>query len=135
MRPSHGGELEEARFLAAPALEMTLVAAVCVAVAGVHTLVRGVDAGWLGWWMSTSFALVAIFGYLDRYAHWYAEGFASRGLASTAAASLAPVLVVGAAFLSHRPQSAILGAVMVAPFVVIAERWRRARVQVVATPL
>lgn len=112
-----------------PRAEITVVSAICVAIAVVASLVRGeVDAGFLGWWTATSLAVTAGAVYIERYMDWFIDGMGRRGILRNAAASVAIVCAAFTPALNERPQAAIYGLLLVAPFVVIAERWRRAAV-------
>lgn len=112
-----------------PRAETTVVGAICVAIAVVASVIKGeVDADFLGWWTATSLALIAGAVYIERYMDWYIEGMRRRGILGNAVASVAIVCAAFTPALNESPQAAVFGLVLVAPFVVIAERWRRAAV-------
>jgi hypothetical protein len=112
-----------------PRAEITVVGAICVAIAVVASVVKGeVDAGFLGWWTATSLALTAGAVYIERYLDWYVEGMGRRGILANAVASLAIVCAAFTPALNESPLAALFGLALVSPFVVIAERWRRAAV-------
>jgi hypothetical protein len=117
-----------------PGAEMRLLAGICALIAVASTLWHGgLDADWLSWWVGTSAALVVALAYLDRYSGWYPERFGHRGWLENLIATIAPLLVLLAPRLDERPSSALIGALLCVPFLVVAERWRRQHARLART--